>query len=146
MKPMQEIRILDTMTVSHLMKGQELAVARLSQCKRNNVLVPQPVLAEIFFGLARLADGKRKSNLQGRFDLLSLHLKRAPWCDEVSLQFGKVKALLESQGQPLEDFDVAIAAHALAHNSILVSDNLRHLQRIPDLVLESWGSPTQAQV
>lgn len=136
---MQDIRILDTMTVSHLMKGLDSAVRQLSACKRDKVLVPQPVIAEIAFGLKRMADSKRKRKLEDRFQLLLAQLHRAQWNDEVSLRFGQIKALLESQGQPLEDFDLAIASHALAYHSILVTDNLRPMSRIPNLNLESWN-------
>ena len=132
-------RILDTLSVSLLMKGEAVAVEHLSGCKPGSISIPQPVVAEIAFGLARMVESKRKRNLETRFQALLHNLQREPWTDQVSLMFGKTKALLEARGEPLEDFDVAIAAHALARQGILVSDNIRHLGRIPGLVLESWG-------
>lgn len=44
-------------------------------------------------------------------------LSRAPWTDEVSHTFGRVKADLEMTGARLEDFDVAVAAHALTFDA-----------------------------
>lgn len=132
-------RILDTISVSHLMKGEAVAVERLARCKPGSVAIPQPVVSEIAFGLARMVESKRKRNLEARFQALLQNLHREPWTDLVSLVFGKTKALLEARGEPLEDFDVAIAAHALARQGILVSDNVRHLARIPGLTLESWA-------
>ena len=38
----------------------------------------------------------------------------------------------------IEDFDIAIAAHALALDATLVSDNVAHVSRIPDLRVENW--------
>ena len=43
-------------------------------------------------------------------------------------------------GQPLPDFDLLIASVALVENRILVTNNTRHYQRIPDLQLENWAS------
>jgi tRNA(fMet)-specific endonuclease VapC len=38
----------------------------------------------------------------------------------------------------LEDFDVAVAAHAMSSGAVLVTANLRHLERIPGLKIEDW--------
>ena len=46
---------------------------------------------------------------------------------------------MERRGEPLEDFDLAIAAHALAHGAILVSANRRHMGRIDGLTVEDWA-------
>jgi tRNA(fMet)-specific endonuclease VapC len=76
--------------------------------------------------------------LQDRFDLLRTELSRCQWTDTVSEHFGAIKATLERSGQRIEDFDAAIAAHALADGAILVTANLEHLVRVPGLVVEDW--------
>jgi len=45
---------------------------------------------------------------------------------------------LWKRGEPLEDADILIAATALAHNLVLVTDNERHFLRIPGLDVENW--------
>jgi predicted nucleic acid-binding protein len=45
-------------------------------------------------------------------------LLRVEWSDEVSERFGAVKAALEKKGRRIEDFDAAIAAHALARDAV----------------------------
>ncbi len=52
---------------------------------------------------------------------------------------GLLKARLESDVTPLDDFDLAIAATALAHNLVLVSNELWYFERIPRLRLENWA-------
>jgi tRNA(fMet)-specific endonuclease VapC len=49
------------------------------------------------------------------------------------------KAELLRRGTPVEDFDIAIAAHALAVSGTLVTRNLRHFTRIRGLPVEDWG-------
>jgi tRNA(fMet)-specific endonuclease VapC len=41
----------------------------------------------------------------------------------------------------LGTMDIRIAAIAMAHGEILLSRNLRHFQRIPDLRVEDWTKP-----
>ena len=131
-------RVLDTTTVSALMKGEPRAIDCLQAYGRLDVLVPQPVLAEIEYGLARLPDSRRRSRLRDRFERITEELLRAPWTDEVSRSFGAIKAGLERLGMPLEDFDVAVAAHAVACDAVLATSNTRHMSRVPELDVEDW--------
>jgi len=131
--------VLDTNAVSALMKGEPRIVERLRAASRGDVALPQPVIAEIAYGIERLPPSRRRDALQERFDLVRTELARAPWTDAVSEHFGVVKAALERQGQRLEDFDAAIAAHALAEEAVLVTANLDHMVRIPGLTIEDWA-------
>lgn len=131
--------ILDTNAVSALMKGSAAMVDRLAAIEPAAVAVPQPVLAEIAFGIERLPQSKRRSALESRFDLLSAELPRAEWTDTVSRAYGRIKATLERRGSRIEDFDAAIAAHALALDATLVTANVDHMTRIPGLRVEDWN-------
>jgi tRNA(fMet)-specific endonuclease VapC len=135
------IYVLDTNTLSFLMQGDEAVVGRLLAQGRTDVLLPQPVVAEVAYGLARLPASARRDRLQRRFVLFLAELTRMPWTDQVSLCFGSVKAQLEREGARLEDMDVAVAAHALALDATLVTDNQRHLRRVGGLKLENWRTP-----
>jgi len=135
--------VLDTNAVSALMKGEERTIARLRALDRADVGVPHPVFAEIAYGIERLPRSKRRDALQGRFDLLRAELGRVSWTDSVSDHYGAVKAALERRGERIEDFDAAIAAHALAEGAVLVTANLDHMARIPGLVVEDWAVPAR---
>ena len=132
--------ILDTNAVSALMKGTAAVVERLAASAPADVAVPQPVLAEIAFGIERLPRSKRRAALQSRFDLISAELPRAEWTDVVSHTFGRIKATLERRGTRIEDFDAAIAAHAIALDATLVTANLGHMLRVPGLRVQDWNS------
>lgn len=133
------IYVLDTNAVSALMKGSAAVVQRLAVTEPADVAVPQPVLAEIAFGIERLPRSRRRAALQTRFDLICSELPRAEWTDAVSHAYGRIKATLERRGTRIEDFDAAIAAHALAINATLVTANLEHMTRVPGLEIEDWG-------
>ena len=131
--------VLDTNAVSALMKGSAAVVERLAATAPAEVAVPQPVLAELAYGIERLARSKRRVALQARFDLLCSELPRADWTDTVSQMYGRVKASLERRGTRIEDFDAAIAAHALAFDATLVTADLDHMTRVPGLRVENWS-------
>lgn len=133
------IYVLDTNAVSALMKGDPAVVGRLAITTPSDVAIPQPALAEIAFGLERLPRSKRRTALQARFDLVCAEIPRAQWTDAVSQMFGRIKAALERRGARIEDFDAAIAAHALALDGTLVTANLDHMARIPGLRVEDWS-------
>jgi len=101
--------------------------------------IPQPVLAEIAYGIERLPRSRRRRDLEARFELVSSEIPRADWTDAVSRTFGRIKAALERRGTRVEDFDAAIAAHALALDATLVTANLGHMIRIPGLRVENWS-------
>jgi tRNA(fMet)-specific endonuclease VapC len=132
--------VLDTNAVSALMKGEPRVLARLRAANRADVSIPQPVIAEIAYGIERLSRSKRRDRLGERFELVCMELARAPWTDAVSEQFGLIKAALERKGQRIEDFDAAIAAHALAVKATLVTANLHDMARVPGLAIEDWAS------
>ena len=131
--------IFDTNAVSALMKGDAAFVERLATHAPGDVAIPQPVLAEIAFGIERLPRSKRRRVLQSRFDLICTEIPRAEWTDAVSQAYGRIKAALERRGTRIEDFDAAIAAHALASDATLVTANLAHMARVPNLQIEDWG-------
>lgn len=130
--------VLDTTTVSALMRSDASAIRRLTRAERSDVGIPQPVVAEIRYGLERLPRSRRKELLTTRFELLLREVQRVTWSDEVSAAFGLIKATLERRGERIEDFDAAVAAHAIAERAILVSGNLKHMTRVPDLAVEDW--------
>lgn len=132
--------VLDTNTVSAIMKSDTAVLKRLKASNRRDVLLPQPVIAEIAYGIARLPKSKRRQWLEDRFGAISATFERIEWTDAVSTAFGEIKAGLERKGRPLEDFDIAMAAHAVANAATLVTANLKHMSGVANLALEDWQS------
>ncbi len=131
--------ILDTNAVSALMRGDAAVVARLRSAARSDVFIPQPVLAEISYGIQRLPRSKKRELLAARLEMVKEEIGRAVWNDEVSEAFGAVKSALERKGEQIEDFDVAIAAHAMSEGFVLVTANVKHLARVPGVHIEDWS-------
>ena len=121
------------------MKGEPRVIEKLHAVNRSDVAIPQPVIAEIAYGLERLPLSKRRERLQKRFDAVRMEIGRVIWTDIVSERFGAIKAALEKRGKRIEDFDAAIAAHAFAEDAILVTANLDQMTRVAGLQVEDWS-------
>jgi tRNA(fMet)-specific endonuclease VapC len=132
--------ILDTNAVSAAMKGDERIISRLEKVSWAAVAVPQPVLAEIAYGIERLPKSKKKDTLRNKFETLRAALVPASWSERVTDAFGNIKAALERKGQRIEDFDAAIAAHAVAENATLVTADITDMSRVPGILLEDWSA------
>ncbi len=133
--------VLDTNAVSAAMKGEPNVLARMRAVGKKNLGVPEPVYAEVVYGIERLAKSKRRAALQTRYEAVFKELGSVPWTHAVTEHYGLVKAQLEHKGKRIEDFDAAIAAHALATGAILVTANIDHMARVPGLVIEDWLDP-----
>jgi tRNA(fMet)-specific endonuclease VapC len=130
--------VLDTNIVSELMANNKRVHERLSRLAPKQVSIPQPVLAEIAFGVERLAESKRKDLLREEFEAIRNEIPQLVWSRKVTDAFAEVKAALEQSGRLIEDFDIAIAAHARAQGAVLVTASSKHMERIPNLKLEDW--------
>jgi tRNA(fMet)-specific endonuclease VapC len=61
-----------------------------------------------------------------------------PFDENAIWQYGQLRTDLEKRGYPIGPIDTMIAAHALAFNTTLVSNNPRECARVEDLLLENW--------
>ena len=53
--------------------------------------------------------------------------------------YGRIRHELEQAGQAIGAMDLLIAAHALALDATLVTNNLAHFQRVPGLSVTRWA-------
>jgi tRNA(fMet)-specific endonuclease VapC len=52
--------------------------------------------------------------------------------------YGRLRTRLERSGQLIGAHDLLIAAHAIALDCTLVTDNMREFARVEDLACENW--------
>lgn len=57
--------------------------------------------------------------------------------EEACRRFGQLRGELRSRGGIIGDFDLLIAATALVHNLVLLTNNRKHFEKIQDLRVES---------
>lgn len=63
------------------------------------------------------------------------------WDERAADIHADLRHRLRSAGQPIGEMDTMIAAHAIALDAVLVTNNVRHFARIaPPLRLENWAT------
>ena len=111
--------MLDTNVISHIMQGRDAELlGRLTQLPVGQVVMSSVTLAELEYGLHRKAQPAR---LRNALTQVLLRIDVLPWDENVACCYGGFCATLESQGINLSDFDMMIAAHAVAVGATLVS-------------------------
>ncbi|WP_293661944.1 type II toxin-antitoxin system VapC family toxin [Rhodoferax sp. OV413] len=134
---MNQRYMLDTNVVSHIMQGRDAPLlARLGALVVGQVVISSVTLAELEYGI------HRKAGAAGLRNALTQLLQRVdvlPWDEKVATVYGELCATLESQGINLSDFDMMIAAHAIATGATLVSRD-KAFQQVPQhrLQLQVW--------
>ena len=91
---------------------------------------------ELYYGAYK--SQKVTSNLS-KIRILEKTFEIIPTGTEIAEIFGILKIDLEKSGNPLDDFDLIIAACAMTYNLILVTNNYRHFERIDGLKLANWS-------
>jgi tRNA(fMet)-specific endonuclease VapC len=124
------------------MRNEDSMVEFLRARRPGAVSTVPPVVAEIEYGIQRLDPASRKRRiLEAERDRLLGAIGVLPWTPDTSVRFGEIKAALEHGGEPIDDFDVAIAAIAMSHGAEVLSANLVHFRRVPGLSSRHWTDP-----
>jgi len=127
--------LLDTDTIIYNLKGNENVIQNIMRHINDPIKTSVPTLLELYYGAYK--SQKKTSNLS-KVKTLAQSMEVLPVGLETVEIFGMLKSELESDGIRLDDFDLIIAAIALAHNLILVTNNENHFKRIDGLKLENW--------
>ena len=110
---------------------------RLVKVPMAQVAISAVTEAELRFGAARKPEATR---LKIAVDEFLLRVESLPWDSEAAQQYARVRAALESGGEPMGNLDLTIAAQALAVQAVLVTND-HALRRLKHLKTEDWTKP-----
>ena len=71
-------------------------------------------------------------------ELITL-LPALPMPETAAETYGSIRATLEAKGETIGNNDLWIAAHALASNLTLVTNDEREFRRVPGLKVQNWA-------
>ncbi|WP_031598032.1 type II toxin-antitoxin system VapC family toxin [Ferrovum myxofaciens] len=126
--------MLDTNTVSHLLKAHPTVARRMVEVPMASLSISAITEGELLLGLAKRPEAKRLHTAVREF------LRRVdvlPWDNAISERYGTVRADMEEQGNILAPLDLLIAAHALSKGAILVTND-QAFGQVANLLLEDW--------
>lgn len=132
--------MLDTDVSSYIIKERPPEFRRrMSEIPLEQVCVSAITQAELLYGLNRLSAEHRSHS--GTLAFLQ-SVVVLDWPVSASLSFARIKYHLVSTGQRIGEMDLLIAAHALDAGLLLVTGNIRHHGRVPDLETVDWRATT----
>ena len=126
--------LLDTDSVSYALRGHGDVAERIKKQRPSELCLSAITLAELRFG----ADRKGSRKLHGLIEVLAAAIEVAPFDERAAAEFGRVGSVLAERGTPIGELDGLIAAHAVALRCTLVTNNTRHVSKVPGLSLENW--------
>ena len=128
--------LLDTNICIYIAKRHPPEVLnRFESLQVGDVAMSIITYGELLFGAEKSQSSKRAlANLHRFAELVPV----LPLPQSAAIHYGTIRATLEKAGTPIGANDLWIAAHALAENIVLVSNNLREFKRVPELKLENW--------
>lgn len=127
--------MLDTNICIYAQKGVPSVVNRIEKFWQSGLFISSITLGELQFGVE--ASTAYEKNLQRLHNLLAA-LDVVEFGTQAAVNYGKICAYLRNHGTPIGTMDMLIAAHALAENMTLVTNNVREFERVPDLSIENW--------
>ena len=135
------LHMLDTDIVSYIIRKRPPGIeTRLAGLPLSHVCMSAVTRAELMYGLKRLP---RSHWLHmGVREFLRV-VRPLAWDADAADQYADIRHQLTQQGQPIGELDLMIAAHALAANAVLVTNNGRHYRRIDaPLQVVNWAEPS----
>lgn len=129
--------LLDTnICVYVIRKRPESVYRRLSNIDERGVAISVVTAFELEVGALR-SQGKHYSEA---VRLFIAELPVLPLEDSARAAYGQLRTTLERRGEIIGAYDMLIAAHALALNATLVTNNEKEFKRVKGLKVENWVS------
>jgi tRNA(fMet)-specific endonuclease VapC len=122
--------LIDTHWVASYLNGRKEAAELFSSLQGEDLAISQPTYGEVYEGIYY---GRNKEAHERGFRAFVRAVDLLPLTRAIWRRFAFLRGDLRSKGQLIPDLDLLIAATALHHDRILVTLNLRHFGRIPQL-------------
>lgn len=137
---MPPLALLDTDTLSEVMKGKNPSVeqhAREYLKTHGQFRFSVITRYEILRGLKSKQAARQIAIFENKCNKSYVY----PVTDEIVVRASDIYAHLHQKGLLISDADILIAATAITHNLTLVTGNVDHFNRIPNLLCNSWNLP-----
>lgn len=131
---MAERFLPDTNICVFCLRGLYDITGKIEAAGMDNCYLSEITIAELYYGAEHSSNPNRTMKQTEEF----ISLFKIVSSSSALHTFGKLKNVLARQGLLIENFDLMIGACAIANDMVLVSDNLKHLARIPNIKIENW--------
>ncbi len=131
--------MLDTNMVSYIIKGVPVIVRdHLRNVPMAAVSISAITEAELMHGVARKPEAKHLALAVNEF---LLRVEILSWDSDAAKAYAQLRCSCESQGIPLGNMDMLIAAHSIAVGAILITNDQAFYNVKHHLTLQDWTKP-----
>lgn len=127
--------LLDTNICVYFLKQNAKIVDKIASVSADELAISCFNLTELLYGAYNSdyvdKNLERVRYIENTIEVISFDRKAIE-------HYAVIKSDLKKQGKLIDDFDILIAAVALSNEMILVTNNERHFERIPNLIIENW--------
>ncbi len=128
--------LLDTNICIYIIKRKpEEVLCHFQQYHPGDIGISSITLAELQYGVAKSQTSQRNAEALAEF---LIPLEVLSFGELATQTYGTIRALLEQQGNIIGAMDLLIAAHALSLGAVLVTNNVKEFERVPELKIENW--------
>lgn len=130
--------LIDTNILSLFLRGQPQVVANIARYLTEHPRLTMSVINyyEIVSGLAHRDAHKQMET----FLAFARECEILPVTPEIADKTAELYAILRKQGTPIDDIDLLIAGTALTHDRVVVTNNRKHFDCIPNVEVEDWSA------
>ena len=104
-----------------------------------DICISSITYGELCFGIEN-GNSNLKEERWRQLEIFTQRLLIVPLDENAGKHYGSIRAQLKKDGTPIGNNDLLIAAHARSINAVLVTNNAREFNRVPNLVVENWIS------
>ena len=122
--------LLDADWAINALAGRTETVAALTRLAPEGIAISLVTVGELYEGAFGSKDPERHLSTLRSFlrPFVRVNLN-----DAIAERFAQVRSLLRGRGELIPDFDILVGATALHYDLTVLTDNVRHLGRIPGL-------------
>ena len=129
--------LIDTNIVIFFFKKKFGLLEKFQKAGADDCVISEITLAELKFGAENSSKPEKHRKEVDDFVSVISVLPITPSIDVFALE----KTRLQKNGTPVDNFDLLIAATAITNGLILVTNNVKHFDRFPQLIMEDWTKP-----
>lgn len=126
--------LLDTNICIYFIKGHFELNKKIAAIGEDNCFISEMTVAELKYGIE---NSKTVEAMRIIVEAFIPKFPIIPIYNSLDI-YAKEKARLRKTGQLIDDFDILIGATAVANNMIMVTNNVSHLNRIDNIIIEDW--------
>ncbi|MDR2975511.1 MAG: PIN domain-containing protein [Propionibacteriaceae bacterium] len=127
--------MLDTSVLIDLLRATSRPIRAKFQAAAGRIGVSTVSVMELEYGIARSNDPV--GNREKTESLLRL-TQILPFTLDAAQNAGQAPSVLATSGMSIGLFDSLIAGHARSQGLVLVTNNVREFESVPDLLVENW--------